>query len=67
MAAPPPPVLDDALDHQLIEQARPALEEGATGEEWQVFHAAWDAARAALPPGALTPEALAPEASAPDA
>lgn len=26
------------------------FEEGATGEEWQVFHDAWDAARAALPP-----------------
>ena len=26
-------------------------EEGATGTEWQVFHDAWDAARAALPAG----------------
>lgn len=25
------------------------FEEGARGEAWQVFHAAWDAARAALP------------------
>lgn len=25
------------------------FEEGATGEEWQVFHDAWSAARAALP------------------
>ncbi len=27
------------------------FEEGATGEEWEVFHAAWAAARAALPAG----------------
>ncbi|PNY82549.1 rRNA maturation RNase YbeY [Deinococcus koreensis] len=25
------------------------FEEGATGDEWQVFHGAWEAARAALP------------------
>ena len=28
------------------------FEEGATGKEWQVFHEAWSAARAALPEGA---------------
>jgi glutamate synthase (NADPH/NADH) large chain/glutamate synthase (ferredoxin) len=28
---PPPPVLDDALDHKLIEQAAPAIEDGQTG------------------------------------
>jgi len=28
------------------------FEEGATGEEWQVFHDAWAAAQAALPPEA---------------
>ena len=28
------------------------FEEGATGEEWRVFHEAWDVARAALPDGA---------------
>ncbi|MCP2013715.1 putative rRNA maturation factor [Deinococcus sp. HSC-46F16] len=33
------------------------FEEGATGEEWQVFHDAWAAARAALPPEAPSPEA----------
>jgi len=28
---PPPPVLDDALDHGLLEQAKPAIEGGETG------------------------------------
>jgi probable rRNA maturation factor len=28
------------------------FEEGATGEEWEIFHAAWAAAQAALPAGA---------------